>query len=52
MIYIKVVKAEGIRQHNMQNPTPSMLIRVSVSGDAQPEVLKTKPVPAGVDPIW
>jgi len=51
-IFIKVVKAEGIRQHNGQDPTPSMLIRVSVAGEAMPQVLKTKPMPAGVDPTW
>jgi hypothetical protein len=51
-IYIKVIKAEGIRQHKGRVPTPSMLIRVSVSGQAQPEVLKTKPMPAGSDPLW
>jgi len=51
-IYIKVMKAEGIRQHMGRVPTPSMLIRVSVAGQAQPEVLKTKPMPAGSDPLW
>lgn len=51
-IYIKVIKAEGIRQHKGRVPTPSMLIRVSVAGQAQPEVLKTKPMPAGSDPLW
>ena len=51
-IYIKVIKAEGIRQHKRRFPTPSMLIRVSVAGQAQPEVVKTKPMPAGSDPLW
>ena len=41
-IYIKVIKAEGIRQHKGRVPTPSMLIRVSVAGQAQPEVRKVK----------
>lgn len=52
MIYIKVVKAEGIRQHKGRDATPSMLIRVSVAGEAQPQVLKTKHMPAGCDPTW
>lgn len=51
-IYIKVIKADGIRQHQGRVPTPSMLIRVSVAGQAQPEVLKTKSMPAGTDPLW
>ena len=29
-----------------------MLIRVSVAGQAQPEVIKTKPMPPGTDPMW
>ena len=52
MIYIKVVKAEGIRQHKGRDATPSMLIRVSVAGEAQPQVLKTKAMPSGSDPTW
>jgi hypothetical protein len=51
-IFIKVVKAEGIRQHKGRDPTPSMLIRVSVAGEAQPQVLKTKPMNPGTDPAW
>jgi len=51
-IFIKVVKAEGIRPHKGRDPTPSMLIRVSVAGEAQPQVLKTKPMHPGTNPSW
>ena len=51
-ICINVIKAEGLRQHKGRDPTPSMLIRVSVAGVAQPQVLKTKPMPPGVDQSW
>ena len=51
-IVLNVIKAEGVRQHKGRDPTPSMLIRVSIGGMAQPEVLKTSSVPAGVDQTW
>ena len=50
-IYIKVVKAEGIRQHKGRDPTPSMLIRVKEAGEV-PQVLKTKPTGPGTDASW
>jgi hypothetical protein len=52
MIFVKVVKAENIRMHKGQTPTPSMLIRVSVAGVGQPLVQKTKSMPAGSNPEW
>jgi len=51
-IYIKVVAGNDLRNHLSKPPMPSMLLRISVAGQAQPEVYKTTPVPAGNSPKW
>ncbi|KAJ1495968.1 hypothetical protein T484DRAFT_1760981 [Baffinella frigidus] len=51
-IYVKVVQGKDLRNHLGKEPTVSMLLRVSVAGQAQTEVCNSAPVPAGNSPKW
>eukprot|EP00961_Rhodomonas_salina_P253502 3426067-Rhodomonas_salina.2 len=51
-IYVKLVKADGLREHLGKPPTASMLLRVSVGGHAQEQVLRSKGVSASHSPQW
>jgi hypothetical protein len=51
-IFVKVVHGKDLRSHLGKEPTVSMLLRVSVAGQAQTEVCHSEPVPAGNSPKW
>lgn len=51
-IYVKLVKAGGLREHLGRAPTASMRFRVVVGGHAQEQVLRSKGVSASHSPHW
>ena len=51
-VHIKVVRADELRSHLGRSPTPMAMLRVSVAGMAQPELMKTSPMPDSNNPEW
>lgn len=50
-VHIKVVRADDLRMHLNRNPSPMAMLRVSVAGVAQPELMKTTPMSTS-SPEW
>jgi hypothetical protein len=51
-VVIYVIRAEGMRKNKGRDPKPSMLMRVSMCGIPQSQLLKTRAMPAGVNQTW
>mmetsp|Transcript_30649 Transcript_30649/g.77549 ORF Transcript_30649/g.77549 Transcript_30649/m.77549 type:complete len:297 (-) Transcript_30649:105-995(-) len=51
-VHIKVVRADDLRQHLNRKPAPMAMLRVSVAGVAQQELMKTDPMPSSSSPEW
>uniref|UniRef100_A0A7S0TLK2 C2 domain-containing protein n=1 Tax=Hemiselmis andersenii TaxID=464988 RepID=A0A7S0TLK2_HEMAN len=51
-VHIKVVRADDLRQHLNRKPAPMAMLRVSVAGVAQQELMKTNPMPNSTSPEW
>jgi len=51
-VHIKVVRADELRTHLGRAPAPMVMLRVSVGGVAQPDLMKTTPKPGETSPEW
>jgi hypothetical protein len=51
-VHIKVVRADDLRTHLGRNPSPMAMLRVSVAGVAQPELMKTSSMATTTSPEW
>lgn len=51
-VHIKVVRADEIRTHLGRKPTPMVMLRVSVGGVAQPDLMKTSAISTESNPEW
>lgn len=51
-VHIKVVRADELRTHLGRAPAPMVMLRVSVGGVAQPDLMKTTPKPGETSPEY